>query len=445
MKNKMKLLFNRILHGLPLVLTAILLSVIMYSLVEPGNPLAALGAEVFFAPDAVTITATKTDTLFNDVDGDFNADPGDTLQYTIVVANSGDTDALNTTLTDLTDDTELTVVAGSLRATPIGRNDTYSVIGNTHITHPVGTGVLANDLDPDGGTFTASCAPCTTANGGTVTLNPDGSFTYSPPAGFTGAYTFTYTVTDNHGLTDTGTVTFNVTNRIWWVDSNAAGVGTGTSLNPFQALSSAQTASGVNDVVFIYNRGATYTGGFAMNNGERLCGHGADLQTCSGLTPPTGTTFPAVSTNPTLTNGAGHVLTLGQNNTIHGVTLGNAGSAANFALFGSNFGTVNIQTVTITTNHGGLSLATGTATATFTSVTSAGGTNNVALSSVNGNLNLGGGALTGASGNAVNIVGGTAAFSTTATITNTSANAVNIQNKTGGTVTFGGAINSVSG
>lgn len=77
------------------------------------------------SPQAVTITASKTDSLLVDVDSDTNADPGDTLRYTIVVANSGDTNALNTLFTDVTDDTEVTVVGGSLRATPIGTNDTY--------------------------------------------------------------------------------------------------------------------------------------------------------------------------------------------------------------------------------------------------------------------------------------------------------------------------------
>lgn len=443
-------MFARLSHTMPKVITAVLLLLVLgYSTTHAGSTLqetpgSSKGGVFHMAPEVVTITASKTDSLVVDVDGDTQADPGDTLGYTIVVSNSGDEDALGTTFTDVTDDTELTVVAGSLRATPIGRNDSYNVIGNTHITHPIGTGLLANDIDPDGGALTASCSPCTTANGGTVTLNANGSFTYNPPVSFTGSDTFTYTVTDPHSLTDTGTVTFSVANRIWWVDSDAA-AGDGRSTTPFNTIGAAQTASLVNDIIFVYNRGANYTGGFLMKDGQRLCGHGFDLATCSGLTPPTGTTFPTVSTNPTIINGAGNGVTLAQNNTINGLTLGNSGAAANFALFGTNFGTLNLQTVTINTNNGGISLDTGTATATFTSVTSTGGTNNITLTSVNGNLILGSGALTGASGNAVNIVGGTAAFSTTATITNTSAKAVNIQSKTGGTVTFGGAINSVSG
>jgi uncharacterized repeat protein (TIGR01451 family) len=391
------------------------------------------------APEVVTITATKTDTLVDDVNSNTLVDPGDTLEYSIELSNSGDENALNTLFTDITDDTEVTVVAGSLTATPIGVNDSYNVIGNTHITLLAAGGLLLNDIDPDGGALTASCAPCTTTQGSTVTLNTDGSFTYTPPAGFTGSDTFIYTVTDPDGLTDTGTVTFTITNRIWWVDSAAPGGGDGRSTSPFNTLSAAQTASGANDIVFIYNRGANYIGGFIMDNGERLCGHGSNLQTCSGITPPTGTTFPAVATNPTIINAAGAGITLAQNNTIYGITIG---STTGFGITGTNFGTLTGQNLTINTGSGALSLTTGTANVTFNAITSTGGVNNVNLGTVGGTLNLGSGALSGSSSHAFSVNGGTAPISYTGTIGNSTADAVNIQNKTGGTVTLSGAVTS---
>src|SRR5262245_28512122 len=40
---------------------------------------------------AVTITATLQDTLLTDVDADTRFDPGDTIQYTAVISNTGDT------------------------------------------------------------------------------------------------------------------------------------------------------------------------------------------------------------------------------------------------------------------------------------------------------------------------------------------------------------------
>jgi hypothetical protein len=55
--------------------------------------------------------------------------------------------------------------------------------------------VAGNVLDNDG-TASAVVASTTPTNGGTVVVNPDGSFVYTPAAGFTGTDTFTYTTTD---------------------------------------------------------------------------------------------------------------------------------------------------------------------------------------------------------------------------------------------------------
>ena len=45
---------------------------------------------------------------------------------------------------------------------------------------------------------------------GTLTINQNGVFVYTPAIGFTGTVTFEYTVTDAGGATDTGTVTIQV-------------------------------------------------------------------------------------------------------------------------------------------------------------------------------------------------------------------------------------------
>jgi len=47
--------------------------------------------------------------------------------------------------------------------------------------------------------------------GGSVILNPDGSFAYTPDAGFTGTDTFVYTASDGNGGTAIATVTITVT------------------------------------------------------------------------------------------------------------------------------------------------------------------------------------------------------------------------------------------
>lgn len=87
---------------------------------------------------------------------------------------------------------------------------------------PFSTGdVLANDVDPDGDplTIVVPPEPITSAAGATVTLNPDGSsFTYDPTGlfddlgdGESTTDTFSYTVTDGSGATDTATVTIEIT------------------------------------------------------------------------------------------------------------------------------------------------------------------------------------------------------------------------------------------
>jgi hypothetical protein len=94
---------------------------------------------------------------------------------------------------------------------PVGVPDAYTTAGvNQPLTVAAPEGVLANDTDPDpGAVLTASNASTPTAVGGTVTLNSDGSFTYTPPQDVTGGDSFTYTVSDGT-LNATGTVTITI-------------------------------------------------------------------------------------------------------------------------------------------------------------------------------------------------------------------------------------------
>jgi hypothetical protein len=65
-------------------------------------------------------------------------------------------------------------------------------------------GVLDNDSDPESDPMTVQLASAPSR--GTVTLSSNGAFVYTPASGFTGLVTFTYTVRDSFGHTDTGTV-----------------------------------------------------------------------------------------------------------------------------------------------------------------------------------------------------------------------------------------------
>jgi myo-inositol-hexaphosphate 3-phosphohydrolase len=69
--------------------------------------------------------------------------------------------------------------------------------------------VLANDSDPNGDTLTVS-GIATVAAHGTATTNSDGTITYAPAAGYLGDDSFVYTVIDDKGGIDTGTVSITV-------------------------------------------------------------------------------------------------------------------------------------------------------------------------------------------------------------------------------------------
>src|SRR6185503_14254498 len=69
-------------------------------------------------------------------------------------------------------------------------------------------GVLVNDTSVDLGTLTAVLVSGP-ANG-TVTLQADGSFTYTPAANFNGSDSFTYTASDGSTESDAATVAITV-------------------------------------------------------------------------------------------------------------------------------------------------------------------------------------------------------------------------------------------
>src|SRR5215471_3464542 len=241
-------------------------------------------------PPAPSITVTKSHT-----GGPFHL--GDTINYTATISNGG-TDALNTVFSD-TIDTNTTLVGGSLKVSPLAVNDTYNTIGNVNISVPSGSGVLANDLNPGGaGTLTVTQVNGTNLGGaigtthGSVAMNAEGSFTYNPTAGLTsGSDGFTYTLSNGSGSFDTGTVTINISGRIWFVNSAAGVNGDGRLASPFNILTGAGSADSVdaaNDVLFLYSSATNYTGGMTLNSGEKIIGQGPSqsVLTITGFSAP---------------------------------------------------------------------------------------------------------------------------------------------------------------
>ena len=91
---------------------------------------------------------------------------------------------------------------------PFAIADSYTIAEDTplSITAP---GILGNDLDFEGDSFTAVLD--TDVNDGSLTLNSDGSFSYTPDTNFCGTDSFTYHAKDDTGDSNIVAVTINVT------------------------------------------------------------------------------------------------------------------------------------------------------------------------------------------------------------------------------------------
>ncbi|MFQ5648304.1 MAG: tandem-95 repeat protein [bacterium] len=81
---------------------------------------------------------------------------------------------------------------------PTAVNDAATTLEDT----PVAVDVAANDTDPEGNIDVTTVAIATPPSSGSVQVDPaTGGVTYSPPAEFSGVVTFTYTISDDQGLT----------------------------------------------------------------------------------------------------------------------------------------------------------------------------------------------------------------------------------------------------
>jgi VCBS repeat-containing protein len=102
----------------------------------------------------------------------------------------------------------VTITVTEFNYTPVAVADGYSTPEETPLT-VAALGVLANDSDPDHDPLTAirEAGP----SGGTLVLNANGSFVYTPTLNFNGVVTFTYHANDGIANSNTATVTITVT------------------------------------------------------------------------------------------------------------------------------------------------------------------------------------------------------------------------------------------
>jgi hypothetical protein len=146
---------------------------------------------------AILATGPSNGTLTVTVDGSFTYDPN---------LNFNGSDSFTYQANDTLADSNLATVAITVSAVndaPVANDDAATTPQDTNVEIPV----LANDTDVD--LDTLSIQSVSTASHGTVTIG-GATVTYTPDAGFFGTDSFNYTVSDNNGGTDIGTVTIEV-------------------------------------------------------------------------------------------------------------------------------------------------------------------------------------------------------------------------------------------
>ncbi len=379
---------------------------------------------------------TQTDEIIIDNGATGKADPNDRIRYKVTIQNTGITGATGTQL-NIVPDPRTTFVAGTFRSSPLALPDAYTCTGNVPISIPSGSGLLANDFDDNipGLTVTAGTFP--TVQGGAIAIASNGSFTYTPPAGYTGTDSYSYTLNDGNGVgagvptTDMNVVTITVSNLIWFID-NAAAAGDGRRNTPFNSLTAFNAGSvAAGNVIYIEHTGTNYTGGIVLQNNEQLFGEGhtggSNLANVLPFTlAPNSVALPAINgSRPLITNTTGDGIGLAQNNVLRGFDVGSCSDFGMDNLVAATVGNLTISEVMINNpTGGGFRAANGGAlNVTLGSMTTTGGVNGISLSSTSGTFTTGTVSVTNPSGVGISLQSVSTVLSLGATTINKGASA----------------------
>ena len=111
---------------------------------------------------------------------------------------------------DYSNTATVTINVAAVNDVPVADNDgTYNGTEDTPLVVNAATGVLIGDTDVDGPSA-LTAVNASNPPKGSVTLNTDGSFTYTPDLNTNGTDTFTYQAYDGAAYSNTATVTVNM-------------------------------------------------------------------------------------------------------------------------------------------------------------------------------------------------------------------------------------------
>jgi len=131
---------------------------------------------------------------------------------------------------DAQDDAVVEVEVTGVNDPPVANDDAYEAWQNHVFYVSADDGLLANDTDVDLGAVLTVASVDTSGLVGKLLWQPDGSFAYNPDGQFdylklgeTAQTSFSYTVADEHGATDTADVVITVKGNYWYwyVDDSA--------------------------------------------------------------------------------------------------------------------------------------------------------------------------------------------------------------------------------
>ena len=164
---------------------------------SPGDTLTGNILDNDFDIDSTAITADSV--LLEPNGGSFTLNPDGSFNY---VPNPGFS-GLDTIVVLICDsgfplppecasDTLFITVNDTVNDPPVISNDTLSTLEDT----PVSGNVITDDFDPDGTTLVADTLAAAGPQNGSITINPDGSFVYTPNENFNGIDTVVINICD---------------------------------------------------------------------------------------------------------------------------------------------------------------------------------------------------------------------------------------------------------
>ena len=161
--------------------------------------------------DTLSVAAGSVGTFATAQGGSITVAANGTYTYT-PAANFHGTDTFDYTVSDgtATDVVRLTITVSAVNDAPVAIDDAASTAEDTVLVGSVA--LQSNDTDLDGDTLSVaagSVGTFATAQGGSITVAANGTYTYTPAANFHGTDTFDYTVSDGTA-TDVGRLTITV-------------------------------------------------------------------------------------------------------------------------------------------------------------------------------------------------------------------------------------------